>query len=151
MANALHPKNTIEVGCGLGEIVSRIEGRRRLGFDVDDAVIAAACHLYGPASEFFVAGIADFEAIACASLGAADLLIMVNWPHGLAWDKFSAHVLKIVRMLSVQHVLMDTILPEISGYAYHHTIEDLRTLGEVVLTRLASDQVRQLHVIRIGT
>jgi hypothetical protein len=149
LANGLQPSITVEIGCGLGEILSRVCGHKRLGFDVDPAVITAARQLYGQKCEFGVASIANIDAI-CQAVGeSADLLIMVNWPHGLPWKEFSVNVLSLARALSIRHVLMDTIVPGTPGYAHYHSRGDLEILGDIVITHQAVDGVRQLHVVRV--
>ena len=47
LVNALTPERVVEVGCGLGDILSRIEARDRFGLDEDANVIRAARFLHG--------------------------------------------------------------------------------------------------------
>src|SRR4051812_42859244 len=78
LANGLHPRCVVEVGCGLGGILSRISASRRLGYDRDPAVIRAARFLHGRSIRFRVG---DFEQVREPQI---DLLIAVNWIHEFA-------------------------------------------------------------------
>ncbi|MBX3606817.1 MAG: class I SAM-dependent methyltransferase [Piscinibacter sp.] len=152
LADSLQPGATLEVGCGLGEIVSRVARGQRFGFDIDAAVIPAARHLHGDRCQFEAAGIADTEKIrACIGRSAgADLLIMVNWAHALAWPELSEHVRRLADSLSIRHLIMDTILPGVAGYAHHHTTDELADLGPVLQSIASGDTVRRLNVVALS-
>lgn len=78
LVNSLHPDVVCEVGCGLGSILSRIHAPRRVGFDIDPAVIKAAKLLRGRRIEFHQGGLAE------VSPPRMDVLILVNWIHELS-------------------------------------------------------------------
>src|ERR1700683_5160229 len=46
LANALEPSIAVEVGCGLGDIISRVNAVERFGIDSDARVIRAARFLH---------------------------------------------------------------------------------------------------------
>jgi hypothetical protein len=95
-----------EVGCGLGDILNRVQAERRLGFDVDRSVISWARFLQrfnGSATEFAVGG---FDALARSEPEVIDLLIMAGWFHYMPdeWIRDQLHHLfgvKRVRYLMV--------------------------------------------------
>jgi hypothetical protein len=149
LANELQPDVTVEIGCGLGEILSRVRGARRLGFDPDAAVVAAAQHLFGDKCEFAVASISETRKISLAVGQAADLLIMVNWPHGIAWNELRDLVSNLVQMLPIRHIILDTIDPALSGFDHYHSVEDVATLGKLVSTQRSRDGARHLHVVAV--
>ena len=47
LVNRLSPTTVVEVGCGLGYILSRIDAVQRFGYDVDKGVINAARFIHG--------------------------------------------------------------------------------------------------------
>jgi len=149
LANELRPRVTVEVGCGLGEILSRVSGEERLGFDPDASVVAAARHLYGRKCEFSVASVSETHRISSAIGRAVDVLIMVNWPHGIAWNELRGHVLRLTEVLSIGHIIVDTIDPGIDGYPYHHSPAEIATLGKSVSTHRSRDGVRHIHVVTV--
>src|SRR4051812_17445146 len=46
LVNSLKPERVVEIGCGLGEILVRIQARHRFGLDTDADVIRAARFLH---------------------------------------------------------------------------------------------------------
>lgn len=152
LADRLRPQATIEVGCGLGEIVSRVASGQRFGFDIDAAVVPAASHLHGDRCRFGVAGIADMGTIRAAvdRPEGADVLIMVNWAHALPWPELADDVRRLAAALSIRYLIMDTIAPGVAGYAHHHTQEALAELGPVVESIASADGVRRLHVVALA-
>ena len=152
LAESLNPKTVIEVGCGLGEIVSRIRDCRRFGFDIDSRVIVAARELNsGSDIQFECAALSNIDVI-FKTLDdiVADLLIMVNWPHSLPWSEVISSTLSLTKALSLKYLIIDTIAPGTPGYPYHHSLTDLQCLGDVIQSKLSIDGVRTLHVISLN-
>lgn len=75
LVNSLEPGVVCEVGCGLGSILCRINAPRRVGFDIDPAVVKAAKLLRGRRIEFHQGGLDQ------VSLPRMDVLMLVNWIH----------------------------------------------------------------------
>jgi SAM-dependent methyltransferase len=151
LANGLQPRVAVEIGCGLGEILARVEAGRRLGFDIDPNVVAAARHLYGSRCEFAVAGAGDVDTVGRA-VGApgAELLIMVNWAHAVAWPELAAQIRGLARATSLRYLIIDTIAAGIPGYAHHHSPAELATLGPVRADLASADGVRRLAMSAPG-
>jgi len=83
LVNALEPATVVEVGCGLGEILSRIRANERFGFDADRAVIRAARFLHGGKVHWINADLAAVATL-LPEKRRIDCLIMVNWIHNLS-------------------------------------------------------------------
>lgn len=150
LAGRLHPQTVVEIGCGLGEIVSRVPDCRRFGFDIDARVVPAARELHGAACRFECAGLSDVDTVRrTVGSDGADLLVMVNWPHALPWPELAAHVRRLARAVSLRHVIIDTIEPGTPGYAHHHSVAELRGLGSVGKSLRSIDGVRTLHVVAL--
>lgn len=152
LAEGLKPKTVVEVGCGLGEIVSRIRDCRRIGFDIDSRVVAAARELNGDCDIQFECAALDSKDIICNTLGdvGADLLIMVNWPHSLPWSEVVSSMMRLTSALSLKHLIIDTIAAGTPGYPHYHSLTDLQCLGDVIQSNLSIDGVRTLHVISLN-
>ena len=150
LAEGLQPRAVVEIGCGLGEIVSRIRDCRRFGFDIDDRVVPAARELHGAGCRFECAGLADVDSVRRAVGDAgADLLVMVNWPHALPWPELAAQVRRLAGAVPLKHLIIDTVAPGTPGYAHHHTVAELRSLGPVLKSLRSIDGVRTLHVVAL--
>lgn len=150
LVNDLRPGVVVEVGCGLGEIISRIENCRRVGFDIDANVVEAARHLYGNRCEFAAASLADVGAVrGVVGDGGADVLIMVNWAHAMAWPELCMQIRALARAISTRYLVMDTIRAGLAGYAHHHSFDALAALGPIVTDFASTDEVRHLHVVEL--
>lgn len=117
MANSINADIVIEVGCGLGDIISRIRARKRFGYDCDEAVIMAARKIRGNKVEFKVGEISDVQE------EKIDLLIMVNWVHEIPpgdLEKMMSQVLS-----RTQFILLDHVYPGIRGYRFYHDFQFL--------------------------
>jgi SAM-dependent methyltransferase len=152
LAEALQPQVAVEIGCGLGEIVSRIRGCRRFGFDVDARVVPAARELHGARCRFECAGLADVETVQrVVGAAGADLLVMVNWPHGLPWVELAEQVRRLTQAVSLKRLIIDTIAPGTPGYAHHHAAVELTSLGPILRSLPSIDGVRTIHVVALET
>jgi SAM-dependent methyltransferase len=151
LAENLGPQTVVEIGCGLGEIVSRVRDSRRFGFDIDARVVPAARELNGADCSFECAGLADVDTIRNTIGDAgADLLVMVNWPHSLPWPELASHTNWLAKALTLKYLIIDTIAPGIPGYPYHHSLAELLTLGDVLQSHPSIDGVRTLHIISLN-
>lgn len=148
LAERLNPRTVVEIGCGLGEIVSRVRDCRRFGFDIDARVVPAARELHGAVCRFERAGLSDVDTVR-RKVGdtGGGLLIMVNWPHALPWPEVAAQVRRLNQALSLKYMIIDTIDPGRPGYAHHHSVAELRSLGPVLESLPAIDGARTLHVV----
>ncbi|MFC4590300.1 class I SAM-dependent methyltransferase [Sphaerisporangium corydalis] len=96
-----------EVGCGLGDILTRVEARHRLGFDIDRGVIAWARFLrrFGRSRAEFAVG--SFDALARSEHEAIDLLIMTGWFHYMPDDWIRDQMRSLLAVKRVRHLLVD--------------------------------------------
>lgn len=112
LANRVNAGIVVEVGCGLGDIVSRVRAERRVGYDTDEAVIRAARSIRGSKVQFNVGSIADIQE------EKIDLLILVNWIHEVPPEELE-NMMGLVAGRS-QFILLDRIFPGAEGYLFHH-------------------------------
>lgn len=116
--------SVVEIGCGLGDLVSNVAAPDRVGIDKDKNVIKAAEYLNGGKCRF-VSG--TFEE---ASLFKADLLIMVNWIHELAPDIIECNVKKL--RSNYVYMLVDAITSNRGEYKYKHQFDFMSAIGEQI-------------------
>ncbi len=150
IANSLNPVTVLEVGCGLGDIISRINARNRYGIDCDENVINAANFLSSIRGvHYIVADINDDEIISMKILDDVDLLILVNWPHGVPWDELSSAVMNVINTLNVSSILIDGIHLDTPGYANYYSKNDFEKWGHVIDVIPLSDGIRSLYQISV--
>jgi SAM-dependent methyltransferase len=150
LANTVDPAVVLEIGCGLGEIISRVNCDSRYGVDLDAAVLEGARFLHGNACRFAVGSLSDGDALFQFVRDRVDLLILVNWPHRLSWPDLSSAVEKVIHGLGARYVLIDGIRPEVTGYANYHGRTRFEAWGEIACEKISSDGARVLYLVRCG-
>jgi SAM-dependent methyltransferase len=113
MVNGIAPKSVIEVGCGLGALLSLIDAPTRSGYDRDKGAIRAA-RILNTKRICFVHGSIDK-----IPANPVDVLIMVNWIHDVSPEmlhKWISRLLPYTRFLMVDAIDKSNPLP----YAYKH-------------------------------
>jgi hypothetical protein len=113
LVNDLAPVCVVEVGCGLGGILSRVKAERRHGYDRDPAVIRAARILHGRSVQFSVGG---FEQVSDKGI---DVLMAINWMHEFPPEQIERWILPLLPR--IRYLLVDAINPgSVGGYRYFH-------------------------------
>jgi hypothetical protein len=103
VANSLNPNCVVEIGCGLGEIISRVKAQHRIGIDIDKACIYLANKLNkGPV---YIEG--GFDGVLTLQAKEIDLLIMVNFIHGIPMDTLSFYVNQILDSKICKYIITD--------------------------------------------
>jgi ubiquinone/menaquinone biosynthesis C-methylase UbiE len=145
LANALRPQVAVEVGCGLGDILSRIKARERLGFDTELAVVRAARWLH-PMRARWVHG--DATDVLSYTSRRIDCLIMVNWIHNLSPERLAACLRPLLPHVS--HLIVDAIHPDAPGtYRFRHDFQFLSDVAERIADVAVAAEPRNLVVFKI--
>jgi trans-aconitate methyltransferase len=144
LANTLHPAVAVELGCGLGDILSRVLASDRVGIDLDANVIRAARWLHRDCR--WVHG--DGSSVQGLELPSIDCLIMVNWIHALSPEQLARLLLPLLPR--VRYLLVDTIDADgPSSYRYRHDFDFLSNLTRRVRTARAPDEPRSFIVMEV--
>jgi hypothetical protein len=142
LANALHPVLAVEVGCGLGDIISRVTAVDRVGIDTDDRVIRAARFLHRTGR--WIHGGAECIALIPAEQ-RIDCLIMVNWIHAMSPEALAAALLPVLSR--TRYLILDAIDPEgPQSYRYKHDFAFLLEWSRQVSTARVPGEPRTLMV-----
>jgi SAM-dependent methyltransferase len=131
IVNQLYPHVVVEIGCGLGEIISRIEAEQKIGVDTDKGVLRAARCLNWRKHVLFFDG--SFDAIKTLPFSRIDSLIMINWLHTVPEKRIKMEVKRLLQHMKIRYVVVDEILNEVKGYKYHHTFGT--SLGDMFAER----------------
>lgn len=142
----------VEIGVGLGDILGRVDAKKRVGIDRDVEVLKAArfC-VHGPVS-FAAADFSDPDQLIAAfkqhDVSSVDVLILVNWIHMIEMDVIAHTLSDVSREIAIKHIVMDTIRAGTIGYRFTHTQDDLRRLGDIKRV-IAADDVRDLVIVEV--
>jgi SAM-dependent methyltransferase len=124
LANSINPTSVVEIGCGLGDLITKINAEERIGLDLDLNVIKAAVHLRGDKCKFVSGSFDD------AIRYRADLLIMVNWIHDLAPSILANEIKKL--SCRYKYLLVDAITSERAEYKFKHDFDFMMNMGELI-------------------
>jgi trans-aconitate methyltransferase len=106
----------VEIGCGLGEVLSRIPAPDRVGYDLDENVLRAA-HSMHPDIHFQCGSFDDISG------KTIDLLIVVNFPHRIPPDQMKNYMTQLGERNRLKYLVVDKV-----RYAYYHDYDVI--LGE---------------------
>lgn len=132
-----------DIGCGLGDILRNIKARRRIGCDIDAAVISAARILaVGRGIDFRVG---DASAIDDYDI---DIIIMVNWIHNLCPEDFEALLTQFSGR--AKYLIFDTIdTDSLLKYKYSHSLGNFVGLGKLESSFRCENEPRTFHIWRM--
>jgi SAM-dependent methyltransferase len=139
MVNKVTPRTVVEVGCGLGEIISRVEAPNRAGYDLEQAVIDAARYLRGSRVDFHVGSALNVKE------AKIDVLIALNWIHNLSPKEMEEFLEPFYNR--VAYFLLEGITPGHSGYRFHHDFSFLD--GNAVLIEAAAGGIGEPRTLML--
>jgi len=121
--NEIRPRVVVEVGCGLGEIVSRLNAKMRIGIDADKNLLRAAKLLNWRKNVTFLDG--SISTTGCIRQSEIDCLIMVNWLHNVSDEEIVGEMKQLLQQKTVRYLIVDEILDGIEGYKFHHRFREI--------------------------
>jgi hypothetical protein len=136
LANALQPSIVVEVGCGLGDIISRVKAVDRFGIDSDLRVIRAARFLHRGRGSWVHDDGNRIQRVVSQER-TIDCLIMVNWIHSLSPEHLSELLLPLLPR--TRYLILDAIDADgPKSYRHKHDFGFLST----VTRRLSASRVQ---------
>lgn len=110
------PGTILEIGCGLGDIISSIQWHDRLGYDIDKKAIMAARILH-PGTAF---RIGSFDAVRDKKIS---VLIALNFMHRINDTDCHRYFSKLLKRNEVDLIIVDAV--QSPPYEYAHDWEKL--------------------------
>ena len=142
LVNSVAPQVVVEVGCGLGEILSQVRAADRYGYDIDAGVIRAARFMQGSGITF-VHG--DASQVTQANI---DVLILVNWIHELS--PTALENLLVPLLGRTRHFVSRRYRPASpAGYAYKHDFQFLHDKAQRIAVMRAPDEGRSFQLFKV--
>lgn len=107
--------DVVEIGCGLGDIISNIRGRgRRMGYDIDEKVIRAA-KIVHPLTKFHVGSFRDIQG------KKFSVVIAVNFLHFIPPAQVQAELTLFLKCNNVSMLVIDHV--QAPPYEYSHDFD----------------------------
>lgn len=110
-------RTVIEVGCGLGEIISHIDAPDKVGYDIKREVIHAARKISKKNTNFLVG---TFDSIRNKKI---DVFISVNFIHGIEPEVLKEEFRKLTTENDVKYIVVDKVISKI--YKYNHCMKEI--------------------------
>ena len=147
LVKSLRPVSVVEVGCGLGDILSRVRARKRFGFDIDSSAIRAARILHPGRTHWINGDAGAIESNLPPGL-RIDCLIMVNWIHNLSPEQLAASVLPILPR--ARYVLLDSVDADaLAPRRFQHDFEFLSGVAERISVTRAAGEPRDFVLFKV--
>lgn len=145
-ANKLKPKVVIDIGCGIGEIISRIKADVKIGVDIDETAIEVArkLNILRRDNTVYVKGSFDI----LEKYDRIDLVIITGFLFGIHPEELN----KLIPLLKdkAKYIIVDEIDKEAdsTGYPYKHDFDAL--FGSFAENIMTSEliKVRRIKVYR---
>lgn len=138
----------VEIGCGLGDIISNARYARRLGLDHESNVLRAAAFLARAKCKGRIEW-RVFEFPRAELEGRYDVIVLVNWIHHVRPDVLKAWVADYVNghLADGGEIILDTV--QDADYEHNHSIEHLTDALACRVERLGRYE-RQREVFAIS-
>lgn len=148
LANSVSPGIVVEIGCGLGDILSRIDADERIGADIDAGVIRAARVLH-PFGATWIHGDASAAVRFLPEGKTVDCLILVNWIHGLSAEVLGDMLAPLLRRTG--YLIVDAINPDgPSSYRHKHDFSFLASIAQRVSIVPVPGESRSLLLFKVS-
>lgn len=145
VVNNLNPLTVVEVGCGSGDIISRISAKSKIAFDIDDNIISFAENYYKNKNVCFNVG--SFETVLQYEdklNQKIDCLVLVNWVHLLSCTEIKEKLDKyIFENFKVKYIIFDKYISK-----YH--VHDFRCIDNIeLIDEIKTDAQRSILVFEV--
>jgi hypothetical protein len=108
------PDVVVEVGCGLGDLVSRVRAGHRFGYDIDAQVVACARVLQRFRRGEVIYRTGSIDSLEQLEFDVVDLLITIGWLHVFTDEWIQEQLRALTKTKLVRYVLVDEF-PEQRG------------------------------------
>lgn len=121
--SSFEKNSVVEIGCGLGDIIRRLDFKNKIGYDGEINVIKAARCLSQITND--KTRFAEFVFPSSKLNGSFDTILMVNWIHHIGPEVLKKFIeLFFIENLNAKGcVIIDTV--QAKSYKYNHNIDFL--------------------------
>ena len=133
--NKYSPDDICEIGCGLGDTISKLEGKNMIGLDSDINVLKAAKFMHKKKHNL---KFQEFVFPSSSLEGLYDLIIAVNWIHSFDGQTLKNKLLDYYKKNLKENgiLIVDTISH--NGYKYCHDFYEIFAGINCTITEIGS-------------
>jgi hypothetical protein len=151
--NDLKPQIYIDIGCGLGEILSKVKLSKcnKLGYDSDERINKVNIKIINSKFEYFNKEKKLFEYAKKLQLEGENLVVisMLNFVHNLSLEDLQVMIAKYHQELGEYILLIDNIYKRGKEYKYNHHTFLLNHSGLIKYFDKV-DKLRSLYCLKIN-
>ena len=108
----------VEIGCGLGDIISRVHSDNRYGYDISNEVLKAAMFKNKKNIKFHNGSI--LEVASNATISNISVLILVNWTHSIDGYTIVNDIKKLNKCKPIKYIIVDEFYKTTSKQPIFH-------------------------------
>ena len=144
LINQLKISSALEIGCGLGDIISRINAPLKYAYDNCLKTIQAAKFLYPNSGVTFLKG--TFNNI---KKHKSEAVILIGWLHEMEPKILSSNILKIIKLTNCRYLVVDGVRREVKNYGFYLSANFWKQFGTIEKIITSIDQVRYFYLIKV--
>ena len=154
IANSYEFINVIEIGCGLCDILSRINCKKKIGIDIDQNIINTCKLIFSNRLNFINGSIFDDLGklnLINQNFDDKNLLICLNWPHGYPWIKIKESIKNLTLKNKVNYLMIDLINNDpTNNYKFRHRESSLLGLGSILIKKDIKGSNRTIYLVNLS-
>jgi len=116
--NISESSTVVDIGCGLGDIISRVNTNSRYGYDISNKIIKAAIFKNKKDINFHNGSILDVNSN--SKIKSISILILVNWTHGIDGAAIVNDIKKLNKSKQIKFILVDELYKTTSKEPIFH-------------------------------
>jgi len=139
-------KSVVEIGCGLGDIVSRVSAPSKFGIDREVSAVAVAKKI-DQSTRYIVASLDQVED-SLNYVDQVDCFMLINFTHNIETDLLVKELKHLLTRFRPRYIFVDIIKHDFRGYRYHHKVMDFNKLQPSSINSFDSvDRVRSFLLL----
>ena len=136
LINELNPKTTIEVGCGLGEMLEKVKSENKIGIDPSQKVIKANKYIYPFSNTRWIVG--DINTIIDIDIKNIDVIFMIGWLHIIKPEELEKLLMSICH--KTKYLVIDKFnTPFLNEKDFFHDFSYLENYMDLILEKTPKD------------
>ncbi len=142
LVNGLSKKSVVEIGCGLGEVISRVHAERKYAYDKDQSVINAASFLHSHGTVFRTGTFHNLD----IGESPIDVIITVNVLCNMAPHQAKECLMALLSRIRPTYLVLDSV---VGDYGLRHDYARLLPSELDECSRVYDNEARWIFVYKV--